>query len=326
MRVAVFSSKPYDETFLGQALAGLCQTRFLPVHLSLDTAELARDCPVICCFVNDDLRAPVLQRLAQLGVRFVALRCAGYNHVDLACAKNLGIQVARVPEYSPFSVAEHAVALLLSLNRHIHRAHQRVREGDYSLQGLMGFDLHGKAVGVIGGGRIGQAFCRIMSGFGCRVLLQDPALTECDWAELAPLPQLLRDAQVVSLHCPLTPQTHHLINADTLAMMQPGAVLLNTSRGALVDTRALIAALKSGHIGAVGLDVYEEEADLFFEDLSDQVIQDDVFARLTTFPNVLITAHQGFFTREASNAIATTTARSIAAFTAGQRLEGIWLT
>ncbi|HEY6529626.1 MAG TPA: 2-hydroxyacid dehydrogenase [Cellvibrionaceae bacterium] len=319
MRVCVFSSKPYDEEYLSPALAADCELIFLPVHLNEHTVSLAEGAEGICCFVNDDLSASVINALAKRNIQFILLRCAGFNQVDVAAAKNAGVLVARVPEYSPYAVAEHAAALILSLNRKIHRAHNRVREGDYSLQGLMGFDLHGKTIGVVGAGKIGRAFAAIACGFGCTVLICDPIAdpASCNWARWVDLDTLLEQSQIVSLHCPLTPQTHHLINDRTLALMPIGAMLINTSRGALVDARAVIEALKSGHLGYLGLDVYEEEGDLFFEDLSNQVIQDDVFARLTTFPNVLITAHQAFFTHEALSRIAQVTLLNLRAFKQG---------
>lgn len=320
MRVALFSCKPYDKQALEAANQG--QFEFVPLdtHLDEHTYPLAQGCQAVCCFVNDQLNAKVLQGLAALGVRAIALRCAGFNQVDLAAAKALGLPVARVPEYSPYAVAEHAVGLILALNRNIHRAHNRIREHDYSLQGLMGFDLHGKTVGIIGGGKIGTAFGKIMHGFGCSLLITDPNPTAAvaQLGECVSLPQLLQQSDIISLHCPLTPNTHHLINAHSLAEIKKGAMLVNTSRGGLVDTKAVIAALKSGHLGYLGLDVYEEEADLFFEDLSNQVIQDDVFARLTTFPNVLITGHQAFFTREAISQIAAVTLNNLRAFSNGQ--------
>jgi D-lactate dehydrogenase len=320
--LCVFSSKPYDEQYLRPALGAECELVFLQVHLSLDTIALAEGAEGVCCFVNDDISAPVIAALAKLGVRFVLLRCAGFNQVDLAAAKQAGLFVARVPEYSPFAVAEHAVALILSLNRNIHRAHNRVREGDYSLQGLMGFDLHGKTVGVVGAGKIGKAFCAIMRGFGCRILICDPVTEVCDelgqWVDFD---SLMQQSHIVSLHCPLTPQTRHIINKRTLGLMPHGAMLVNTSRGALVDARSVIDALKSGQLGYLGLDVYEEEGDLFFEDLSNQVIQDDIFARLTTFPNVLITAHQAFFTHEALTQIAQVTRLNLLAWKHNTGLE-----
>lgn len=317
MRLVIFSSKPYDEQYLRPALSTECEILFLPVHLNKDTVALADGAQGVCCFVNDDLSSGVLEALAKRGIRFVLLRCAGFNQVDISAAKRLGIVVARVPEYSPYAVAEHAVALILSLNRNIHRAHNRVREGDYSLQGLMGFDVHGKTVGVVGTGKIGNAFCKIMLGFGCRLLIFDPKVDQHPLGQVVDFNTLMRESHIVSLHCPLTPQSHHLINASTLALMPPHAMLINTSRGALVDARAVIDSLKSGHLGYLGMDVYEEEGDLFFEDLSNQVIQDDVFARLTTFPNVLITAHQAFFTHEALTRIAQVTLLNLRAIELG---------
>jgi D-lactate dehydrogenase len=315
----VFSSKPYDEHYLRTALESECELVFLPVHLNRNTLALAEGASGICCFVNDDLSAPVLEALASRGIQFILLRCAGFNQVDVAAAKRLKLPIARVPEYSPYAVAEHAAALILALNRNIHRAHNRVREGDYSLQGLMGFDLHGKTVGIVGAGKIGRAFAAIVRGFGCTVLICDPAAdpASCDWARWVDFDTLMQQSHIVSLHCPLTPHTHHLINARALALMPNGAMLINTSRGALVDARAVIDALKSAHLGYLGLDVYEEEGDLFFEDLSNQVIQDDVFARLTTFPNVLITAHQAFFTHEALTRIAEVTLLNLRAIKQG---------
>ncbi len=299
MRVAMFSSKVYDrEAFLPRTEH---EWVFVEARLSVQTALLAQGCNAICCFVNDDLSVEVLTALQQLGIFTVVLRCAGFNQVDVAAAKSLGIRVARVPEYSPFAVAEHAVALILTLNRKVHRAHNRIRENDYSLTGLMGFDLHGKTVGVVGAGKIGLAFLNIMAGFGCRLLVSDKYRNEtvAELATYVELDALWRESDIISLHCPLSPDTHHLISTAELQRMKPGVMIINTSRGALVDAKALIEGLKSGQLGYLGLDVYEEEGDLFFEDLSDKVIQDDVFARLTTFPNVLITGHQAFFTREA---------------------------
>jgi D-lactate dehydrogenase len=270
--------------------------------------------------VNDRLSAEVVATLAENGVRLLTLRSAGFNHVDLRATARHGITVARVPAYSPHAVAEHAVGLILTLNRHLHRAFNRVREGNFSLDGLLGFDLHGRTVGVVGTGRIGAIFCRIMAGFGCRLLAHDPYPSEdaiAAGAAYVELSELLRDSDIITLHLPLTPTTHHLIDTAAVQRMKPGAMLINTSRGGLVDTVAVIEGLKSGRIGALGLDVYEEEADLFFEDLSSTVIQDDVFARLLTFPNVLITGHQGFFTAEALRNIAETTLANATAFETG---------
>jgi len=322
VRITLFSSKPYDrDSFAAANQAAGHALHFLEARLDADTAALAAGSEVVCAFVNDDLSAPVLERLHAGGTRLLALRSAGYNHVDLAAAAALELPVVRVPAYSPHAVAEHAVALVLALNRRLPRAYNRTREGDFSLHGLTGFDLHGKRVGVVGGGQIGAVFARIMLGFGCQVLLHDPhpdrALTALG-ARFVALDELLASSDIVSLHCPLTAATRHLIDRDSLARMKHGAMLINTGRGALVDTPALIHALKSGQLGYLGLDVYEEEADLFFEDRSDQPLQDDVLARLLTFPNVIVTAHQAFLTREALAAIATTTLDNVAAWQAGQ--------
>ena len=322
MRTLLFSSQHYDQESFTRAASGTTlDLHFQPARLTLDTAALADGYEVVCAFINDELDAQVLQRLAAGGTRLVALRSAGYNHVDLAAAQRLGLTVVRVPAYSPHAVAEHAVALILALNRRLHRAYNRTREGDFTLHGLTGFDLHGKTVGVIGSGQIGAVFARIMLGFGCRVLLHDPhpdASLEALGARFAGIDELLAASDIVSLHCPLTPATRHLIDQGSLQRMKPGAMLINTGRGALVDTPALIEALKCGQLGYLGLDVYEEEADLFFEDRSDQPLQDDVLARLLTFPNVIVTAHQAFLTHEALAAIANTTLDNVAAWQAGR--------
>ena len=318
MRVAVFSTRPYDRLFLERANAGgRHQLEFHESRLDDSSAGAANGALAVCAFVNDHLDARVLRRLHAGGVRLLALRSAGFNHVDLEAAAALGILVGRVPEYSPYAVAEHTVALLLSLNRHLHRAYARVREGNFALEGLLGFHLHGRTIGVVGTGKIGECFARIMAGFGCQLLGHDPqpnAVCLALGMRYVELPEMLATSDVISLHCPLTPQTRHLINADALARMKPGAMLLNTSRGAVVDTPAVIAALKAGTLGSLGLDVYEEESNLFFRDLSGEVLHDDIFARLLTFPNVLITGHQAFFTKEALSAIATTTLANIDAF------------
>ena len=318
MRVAVFSTKAYDRRFLDEAnAAGRHELVYLEPRLDAATAPAAAGCQAVCAFVNDQLDAGVLAALHGFGVRMAALRSAGFNHVDLAAAARLGIAVGRVPEYSPYAVAEHTVALVLTLNRKIHRAHARVREGNFALDGLLGFDLHGRTVGVVGTGKIGLAFCRIMRGFGCRVLAFDPShdpVAASEGVAYVELPELLAHSDIVSLHCPLTPATHHLIDAAALRRMKHGAMLVNTSRGAVVDTRAVIQALKAGTLGSLGLDVYEEEADLFFRDLSGEVLRDDVFARLLTFPNVVITGHQAFFTEDALRAIARTTLANLDGF------------
>ncbi len=317
MRVAFFSTKPFDREPMLDAAAGRHELVFLSQTLDATTAAAAAGCKAVCAFVNDRLDEPCLRELARIGVRLIALRSAGFNHVDISAADRLGMTVARVPAYSPHAVAEHTVALMLCLNRKLHRAYNRVREHNFALDGLMGFDLFGKTVGVVGTGKIGECVVRIMAGFGCRVLAADPypsATVRSLGAEYVPLAALLAQSEIITLHCPLTPETRHIINGASLDAMQRGAMLINTGRGALIDTKALIKALKSGRLGAVGLDVYEEEADLFFRDLSEEVLQDEVFARLLTFPNVLITAHQGFFTREAVSNIAQATIANLDGF------------
>ena len=324
MRVAVSSAKRHDVDFLGAANARHGhELVFLEPRLTPETVSLADGFPVVCPFVNDELSEKVVQQLADGGTRMLALRSAGYTHVDVQAAARLDLAVTHVPAYSPYAVAEHAVALLLALDRKIHRAYVRVREGNFSLDGLLGSGLHGRTVGVVGTGAIGRAFARIVLGFGCRVIAFDPMPNDALRAEgvrYADIDELLQTADVVSLHCPLTPATHHLIDARAVATMKPGAFLLNTSRGGLVDTGAVIEGLKAERIGALGLDVYEEEAGLFFEDLSARIILDDTLMRLLTFPNVLITAHQGFFTEEALREIAETTLANITAFERGDPL------
>ncbi|MBI0435037.1 2-hydroxyacid dehydrogenase [Roseomonas sp. KE0001] len=317
MRVAVFSTKPYDRRFLDAANAGRHELLFLEPGLTPATAPLAAGADAVCAFVNDDLGAAVLELLRQAGIRLVALRCAGFNRVDLEAARRLGLTVSRVPAYSPEAVAEHALALILALNRKIHRAYNRVREGNFALDGLLGFNLQGRTAGVIGTGQIGRCTARLLAGFGCRILALDP-YPHADITALGgryvDKATLLAGSDIVTLHCPLTPETHHFIDAGAIAALKRGAMLVNTSRGAVIDTRAAIEGLKSGAIGSLALDVYEEEGDLFFRDLSSTVIRDDVFARLLTFPNVLVTGHQAFFTVEAMSAIAETTLRNITEF------------
>jgi D-lactate dehydrogenase len=318
MDVAIFSTKPYDRRFLDAANAGAGHRLvYHEPRLSAETALLAQGAQAVCAFVNDELDQATLGTLARLGVRLVALRSAGFNHVDLACARELGLTVARVPAYSPHAVAEHTMAMILALNRKIHKAYNRVREGNFALDGLLGFDLNGKAVGVVGTGQIGEVVCRILLGFGCRVLATDPYPNPA--VQAMGVTYVERDAlfgacDIVTLHCPLTPQTHHLVDAAMLGRLKRGMMLINTSRGAVIDTQAVLRGLKDGTIGSLGLDVYEEEADLFFEDLSGRFIRDDLFARLLTFPNVLITGHQAFFTHEALSAIAEVTIGNISAF------------
>jgi D-lactate dehydrogenase len=320
MRTAVFSTKSYDRQYLAPAAeqAGHALTFFEP-RLSVETAILARDFPAVCTFVNDYLTAEVLRLLSECGTKFVALRCAGFNQVDLDAAAGSGIRVARVPAYSPYAVAEHTIGMMLSLNRKYHKAFNRVRESNFSLEGLLGFDMHGKTAGVVGTGKIGAIVAQLLASFGCKVLLYD-VLHDQRLAELGryvTLPELFAQSDIVSLHCPLTPQTQYLVCRESIEHMKKGAMLINTSRGALVDTQAVIEGLKNGQIGYLGLDVYEEEADLFFENLSERVIRDDVFMRLLTFPNVLITAHQAFFTQTALEQIAHTTMGNLTALERG---------
>jgi D-lactate dehydrogenase len=321
MKIAFYSTRRYErEAFENRFAAAGIEPLWLEAGMDPATTALARGCAAVCTFVNDPLGRENLSALAREGVKLIALRCAGFNQVDLAAAAELGMTVARVPAYSPYAVAEHAVALILTLNRRTHRAFNRVREHNFSLDGLLGFDLHGKTVGVVGTGRIGAVFCSIMRGFGCTVLAHDVVRNpECEQlgVRYAGLNQLASESDIIALHCPLTPTTKHMIDDEFLALMKPGAMLINTSRGGLVDTASLIHVLKSGRLGAVGLDVYEEEADLFFKDLSDRAIRDDVFARLLTFPNVLVTAHQAFFTHEALANIAATTVGNMTAFATG---------
>lgn len=315
MKVAVFSTKSYDRHFLEAANTNhKHELVFFEPHLTCDTAILASEFPAVCVFVNDQLDEKTLQSLAEQGTHLIVLRSAGFNHVDLKAAAQLGMTVVRVPAYSPYAVAEHTIGLILTLNRKIHRAYNRVREGNFSLDGLLGFDLHNRTVGIVGTGKIGVIVTKILNGFGCQILTYDPyPNAECKalGAKYVELPELFSASDIITLHCPLTPQNHHLINAQALEQMKPGIMLINTSRGGLIDTEAVISALKSRKIGYLGLDVYEQESDLFFEDLSDKVIQDDIFQRLLTFPNVLITGHQAFFTENALENIATTTISNI---------------
>lgn len=322
MKIAVFSEKPYDREFLAAANAARShELTFLQPRLDLSTAPLAEGFPAVCVFVNDRLDGEVLEALARGGTRLIALRCAGFNNVDLAAAQRLEMTVVRVPAYSPHAVAEHAIALILGLDRKTHRAFNRVREGNFALDGLLGFDLYGKTVGVVGTGKIGACVVRILAGFGCRVLAHDPypqpELTQLG-VSYTSLPELFAQSDIITLHCPLTPESHHLIGPEAITQMKDGVMLINTSRGGLVDTPAVIEGLKAGRIAYLGIDVYEEEADLFFEDLSQTLIQDDVFSRLLTFPNVLITGHQAFFTREALGNIAETTLANVTAFETGK--------
>jgi D-lactate dehydrogenase len=323
IQTVVFDTKPYDRAGLQQAAAGSeIEWRFMECRLSAETAPAATGAQAVCTFVNDRVDRACLEALAKLGVRHVALRCAGFNSIDLAAAKELGLTATRVPAYSPYAVAEHAVALLLALIRKIPRANNRVHDLNFSLSGLVGFDLDGKTAGIFGTGKIGRIAAQILRGFGMRVLASDPYPSP-EWAqqfgvEYTDPKTLARECDVISLHTPLTPETHHSINAHTLELMKPGAVLINVSRGALIETKALIEALKSGRLGGVALDVYEEEEGVFFEDLSGQILHDDELARLLTFPNVLITAHQAFLTNEALGEIARVTVANLSTLATGQ--------
>lgn len=313
MKMVFFSAQPYDKAFFTRFNQNKHELVFLDIPLSEQTADLATDADAVCVFVNDKVTAGVIQKLSTGKTKIIALRCAGFNNVDITAAKSAGIRVCRVPAYSPEAVAEHAVAMLLTLNRKTHKAYNRVREQNFSLQGLLGFNLHGKTVGVIGTGNIGKAFCKIMLGFGCKVVAFDLIANkevEAEGVVYQPLMDVLK-ADIISLHCPLNEQTKHLINKDTMAFMKPGVVLINTSRGGLINTHDAIKALKSGQLGALGIDVYEQEEKLFFRNLSEDIIQDDEIQRLMSFPNVLITAHQAFFTQEAMEQIATTTLNNI---------------
>jgi D-lactate dehydrogenase len=324
MKVVFFSTQPYDMQFfnLYKDAFGF-ELVYFESALSKKTASLAENAEAVCVFVNDKLTEEVIDLLAAQGVKIIALRCAGFNNVDLEAAKRQGIKVCRVPAYSPEAVAEHAVAMLLTLNRKTHKAYNRVREQNFSLNGLLGFDVHNKTIGVVGTGNIGKAFCKIMLGFGCKVSAFDVIANkdlEAIGVEFKPLQEVLQ-SDIISLHCPLNDQTKHLINDTTIAMMKKGVMLINTSRGGLIDTKTVIHALKSGQIGYLGIDVYEQEEKLFFRDLSSDIIQDDLIQRLMSFPNVLITAHQAFFTEDALSQISTTTLKNIKDFLEKGNLE-----
>lgn len=325
MKVAVFGAKPYDEKYFNLVNEKYNhQLTFLESHLNATTARLAKGYDAVCAFVNDEVGAECLEVLAERDIHTLALRCAGFNNVDLVKAAELNIQVVRVPEYSPHGVAEHAVALILGLNRKIYRAYNRVREGNFLLDGLLGYNLNTKTVGVVGTGKIGLVMCSIMQGFGCKVLAYDPYPNEQaiqNGVEYVDLDTLLTTSDIVSLHCPLTPESHHLIDEEKILEMKDEVMIINTSRGALIDTQACIKYLKNGKIGALGLDVYEEEGDLFFEDISDKILEDDVFARLLTFPNVLVTGHQAFFTSDALENIAETTLQNLTTIEEGKDCE-----
>jgi D-lactate dehydrogenase len=324
VKVAVFSARNYDREFLTSANASRHELHFFEPHLNEQTATLAAGFSAVCVFVNDHADANTIAKLAAEGIRLIALRCAGYNNVDLKAATAHQLTVVRVPGYSPYAVAEHTIGLMLALNRKLHRAYNRVREGNFALDGLLGFDVHGKRVGIIGTGKIGTVVAHMLIGFGCEVLAFDPVENdECRafGVRYVKLDELLATADIITLHCPLTPENEHMINTQALERMRDGVMLINTSRGALIDTLAVIEALKSGKIAHLGLDVYEEEEEIFFEDRSGLIIPDDVFARLLTFPNVIITGHQAFFTREALENIAATTIDNITKFEDGQTLK-----
>ena len=321
MKIAVFSAKPYDKKYISHVVEqrghDFYEFCFHDFALVPETVPLAKGAEAVCVFVNDVLSAEVIEGLFDVGVRAILLRCAGYNNVDLKAAEKLGLFVANVPSYSPEAVAEFALALLQTLNRRTHRAYNRVREGNFNLDGLLGRNLHGKTVGVVGTGKIGVAFARIMKGFGCRLLAFDPFPVDAfrELGEYVSLEELLPQCDFVSLHCPLMEKTRHIINEETLTQMKPGALLVNTSRGGLIKTRSVIAALKSGHLGGLALDVYEKEGGLFYQDHSGEVIQDDELMRLMTFPNVIVCGHQAFFTEEALTEIAECTMRNLEAYT-----------
>lgn len=322
MKTTFFSAKPYEKHFFNRHNSSFqLKLEYLDTHLGPHIVNaVEQDTFAVCVFVNDRLIPEVIEVLADKGVKVIALRCAGFNNVHLETARKYGIRVCRVPAYSPEAVAEHAVAMLLTLNRKTHKAYNRVREQNFSLTGLLGFNLYGKTVGVIGTGKIGKAFCKIMLGFGCNVLAYDlyPDKTlENAGVQYAAFDTVLKSADVISLHCPLTPETRYLINQSSLDMMKKGATIINTSRGGLINTRDAIEALKTGQLAYLGIDVYEQEEKLFFHDLSGAIIEDDTIQRLMSFPNVLVTGHQAFFTEEALSQIAETTLSSIYAFSKG---------
>ncbi|MCD8548297.1 MAG: 2-hydroxyacid dehydrogenase [Aeromonadaceae bacterium] len=322
MKIALFSCKAYDRDYFQQANRDQhFQIDYFDVRLEAKTARLAQGYDAVCAFVNDELDAQVLETLAAHGTRIIAMRCAGYNNVDLEAAQRLGLVVVRVPAYSPEAVAEHAVGLMMTLNRRIHKAYQRTRDANFALDGLVGFNMHGKTAGIIGTGKIGIATLRILKGFGMKLLVSDPYVNPAAielGAEYVDVDTLLRQSDVISLHCPLFKDNYHLLNAEAFAKMKPGVMIINTSRGGLLDSVAAIDALKQGKIGAMGLDVYEEEEELFFADKSNEVITDDIFRRLSACHNVLFTGHQAFLTREALLAIAGTTLNNLALFAQGQ--------
>lgn len=322
MKIAVFDAKPYDKEFFNAANASFgAEIKYFESHLTPDTSTLAQGHQAVCVFVNDKITSELIDNLCHQGIGLIALRCAGYNNVDLK-ASHQKIKIVRVPHYSPHAVAEYAIGMMLCLNRKIHRAYGRIRENNFSIIGLLGFDMHGKTAGVVGCGQIGSAVVGILKGFGMKVLGYDidKSQVERSGCLYADLPALYKESDIITLHCPLTPENLHMINRHSIAQMKEGVMLINTGRGGLIDTSALIAALKSKKIGAAGLDVYEEENKYFYEDLSSSFIPDDILARLQTFPNVLITSHQAFFTQEAMQNIALTTLENIKAYCGGKPL------
>lgn len=324
MKVAVFSTKSFDRESFDTHNKGAHQLTYFEASLNADTINLVSGHDAVCIFVNDKIDSKIIENLSEHGIRLISLRCAGFNNVDVEAAQSKNIKVVRVPTYSPYAVAEHAVALILTLNRKTHKAYNRIRESNFSLEKLTGFDLCGKTVGVVGTGYIGSVFCKIMLGFGCKVVaydVQSSSSLQDNGVRYVAFDELLRISDIISLHCPLTPETHHLINKDQFAKMKEGVMLINTSRGGLLSTKATIEALKSKKLGYLGIDVYEQEENLFFKDLSESIIQDEMITRLLTFPNVLVTAHQGFFTIEALKEIATTTLMNISDFENGKPLQ-----
>lgn len=318
MKIAVFSTKSYDQEYFEKYKNKYdYDFSFFETSLNNETARLTQDFDVVCVFVNDTIDKTTIKLLSEHGVKLIALRCAGFNNVDVESAKKHNIKVVRVPAYSPEAVAEHAMALILTLNRKTHKAYNRVREGNFSLKGLIGFNIHGKTVGVIGTGTIGANFCKILKGFGCKIIAFDIAKSDelMDLGvEYLLLDDVFEQSDIISLHCPLNEHTKHIVNKKSIALMKEGVMIINTSRGALIDTVAVIKGLSDKKIGYLGIDVYEQEENLFFEDLSERIIQDDLILRLNSFPNVLITSHQAYFTKEAMDEITTTTLKNIAAF------------
>lgn len=329
MKIAIYSTKSYDRKYIELINAKYnFDLEFFDFILNESTARLAEHCEVVCIFVNDNGSRKVLEKLAALGVKIVALRCAGFNNVDLKAAQELGIQVVRVPAYSPEAVAEHTIGLMMTLNRRIHRAYQRTREANFSLEGLIGFNMHGRTVGVIGTGKIGIAVMRILKGFGMNIFAYDPfknLVVEELGGQYVELDELYAKSHVITLHCPATPENYHLLNREAFAKMKDGVMIVNTSRGSLIDTQAAIDALKQRKIGALGMDVYENERDLFFEDKSNEVIQDDIFRRLSSCHNVLLTGHQAFLTEEALTNIADVTLSNVYKLKSGKECENIVL-